>query len=120
MYLQFMYTGVAFLTKDVPLAVSSLYVARKYALKGLEDTCLRILSSCITPENVFEILETADFYSVELLEKDCWEFIETKTMQVIRTHKRDLSQGTLVSILKNPRLSMKEIDLFEMLMEYAS
>jgi len=100
------------------IAPEILYVARKYAVKGLEDACLIHMSSNITNENVFDILECTKMYDLSALEADCWAFIEEHPKQVLNFHLERLELDMLLIILKNDRLKIVETDLFEIVLQW--
>jgi len=103
---------------DVNQALSVLYTARKYAVRGLENICTVTLSSSISPENVFEILQSASLHSIPLLEAECWEFLQNKSSSVLDCHLECLDHDMLALILKDDRLNIREVELFEFLLRY--
>jgi hypothetical protein len=102
---------------NVTLALATLYVARKYCVMGLERSCSRFLGSSLTPQNVFQILDAANFYPLPSLVLECWEFIEDKPGETISANKELIDQELIISVLKNDKLNIKEVELFEILME---
>lgn len=96
--------------------MSVLYVARKYAVKVLEDICAVTLSSSITPENVFDILHAASLHSMSILESECWAYIEDNTEAVLNCHLENIDLDMFSLILCNDRLNIKEVNLFEIVL----
>lgn len=71
--IDFLYTGSVDL--NMGTAKSLLYVAEKYELVTLKYECHNVLMNLIESENVFEILEIADIFSLKRLESKCLIFI---------------------------------------------
>jgi speckle-type POZ protein len=71
--IDFLYTGSVDLYTGA--AKNLLYAAEKYELVTLKNECHNVLMTQIANENVFEILETADIFSLRRLECKCLVFI---------------------------------------------
>lgn len=103
-------------TCDVAFTLTLLYAARKYAVKGLEDLCAVSLSSALSAETVFDILNASNLHSMHVLDAECWEFIELNTDAVLELNLENMDLDVLTLILKNESLNTKEVKLFEFVM----
>ena len=103
---------------DAQLALDTLYAARKYSMKLLEDECLLFLSRNVCHESVLAIGEAAEKYSLPALESICKQYIQDNAYQVLRTHYAYLSLEAIAEFTENDELNIQEIQLFEILQEW--
>ena len=115
-YLQFAYKNELAVT-EVQLALDTLYAARKYSMKLLEDECLSYLCANVSTESVLAVKEAAEKYNLPALETICREYIEDNAYQVLKSHYSYLNSQAIAHFAQNGSLNIKEIELFQILLE---
>ncbi|XP_067678028.1 BTB/POZ domain-containing protein 6-like [Haliotis asinina] len=81
--LRYLYTDTTTLTAEN--VTGMLYLAKKYAVGGLERLCLSYLESCLTPENACVILEQAHMFDEERLFDRALELVVEHCGTVVRS-----------------------------------
>lgn len=97
-----------------------LYAAKKYAVKGLVDTCLSFLESSINVQNVCNILEQVHLYDGKNLEAKCMAFIYDHAEDVLKSQAfTSLCPSCVDHIVKADELVVKERLVYEAGMKWA-
>ena len=91
-----------------------LYVAKKYILPSLADECITFLLRNVDPSNVFCVLSHAQQYDEKLLVNRCWEVIDMKTEEVVKSEEfATVERSQLEAIVKRDSLTISEVELFK-------
>lgn len=115
--LRFIYTDACNLTAGN--VVSVLRLAEKYVVPSLAEKCRKYFEQNLAPDNVFVALQQALQFDKEL-EKKCWDMIESKTSEVVKSDAfTGISQSTLEQLLKREWLNIKEVELFNAVVEWS-
>jgi hypothetical protein len=104
---------------EVQLALDVLYAARKYSMRLLEDECFIYLCGNVSFDSVFAVKEAAEKYQLPTLESICKEYIEDHSYDVLKFHYPYLNRETLLQFIQNDRLNIKEMDLFQIIVDWA-
>ncbi|CAG7824979.1 unnamed protein product [Allacma fusca] len=104
---------------EVQLALDVLYAARKYSMRLLEDECFVYLCGNVSFDSVFAVKEAAEKYQLPALESICKEYIEDHSHDVLKFHYPYLNRDTLLQFIQNDRLNIKELDLFQIIVDWA-
>lgn len=84
-----------------------LYLAKKYIVPFLSESCCRFLEAELRENNVFRILEHARLFSESNLEQRCWNLLEAKTSACLQSEGLLwISRDTLSSLLKRDALTL--------------
>ena len=103
------------------LVLPTLYASKKYMLHSLTEHCIDYLESNLLPDNVCLIYEQSILYDETSLVEKCVAFIESRTEDVLNaTAFQDASLQTLIRILQFERLTIKELDLFQGCLAWAT
>ena len=82
----------------------------------MTEKCVEVFPhESLQPDNVVTVLEQAMHFDKKVLEKKCWEVVESQTRKIVSSEAFcHISQGTLIDILKQDKLNgIKEIELFQ-------
>ena len=116
-FLRYIYTEECKLTSDNVAVI--LYLAKKYILPLLSETCVDFLQEKINDKNVLDVLEQAMRYDEKELEKQCRQFIQSNTGKVVATDGfNKVSQSTIAKLLMQDRLSLPEVKLFQAVLKW--
>ena len=117
-FLRFLYTDECNFTTDNALFM--LYLARKYMVPSLAEKCLGFFEANFAGENVFILMQQAIQFDEKKLEEICWHFIDLETSEVVVCDGfTDISQATLVELLKREPLNVEEVDLFKAVLKWS-
>ena len=110
--LRYMYSGEAELDENNVMQV--LYVAKKYMVNSLANECIWFLQSELDPENVFSVLPHAQQYDEKILVDQCWEVIDRKTEETVKSEEfATIERSLLEAVVKRDSLTIKEAELFK-------
>ena len=110
--LRYLYSGEVKLNESNVMQV--LYVANKYILPSLADECVDFLLRNVDPTNVFGVLSIAQQYEDERLVDQCWEVIDGKTEEVVKSEDfLTIERSLLEDIVKRNWLTIREVELFK-------
>ena len=85
-----------------------------YVAKSLADECITFLLRNVGPSNVFCVLSNAQQYDEKLLVNRCWEVIDMKTEEVVKSEEFvTVERPLLEAIVKRDSLSISEVELFK-------
>ena len=117
-FLRFLYTDECTITPEI--AVRVMYLAKKYIILTLTEKCVKVLQDNMKPENVITVLEQAIHFDEKELEKKCWEMIDNKTSEAVSSDTfSDISQKTLINLLKRESLNIEEVQLFQAVLKWS-
>ena len=117
-FLRFLYTDECNFTTDNALFM--LYLAKKYIVPSLAEKCLEFFEANFAGENVFILMQQAIQFDEKKLEEICWHFIDLETSEVVVCDGfTDISQATLVELLKREPLNVEEVDLFKAVLKWS-
>jgi len=109
--LRYMYSEEVKLSESNVMQV--LYVAKKYILPSLADECIEFLGKNVGPTNVFCVLSHAQQYDEKILVDRCWEVIDIKTEEVVKSEEfAKIEMSLLEAIIKRDSLTIREVELF--------
>ena len=104
-FLRYLYSDEVHLTSGNVFEL--LYLAKKYIVPFLAESCCRFLEAELRENNVFRILEHARLFSEPDLEQRCWQLLEAKTSACLQSEGLLwISRDTLSSLLKRHTLSL--------------
>lgn len=104
-FIRYLYSDVVHLTSGNVFEL--LYLAKKYIVPFLAETCCRFLEAELRETNVFKILEHARLFSEPDLEQRCWQILDAKTTACLQSEGLLwISRDTLSSLLKRDTLSL--------------
>src|SRR3990167_5112970 len=90
--------------------MGTLYAAKKYGVSGLRQSCVRYLKNLLTTKNACMMLEQAQLFDEQSLEKLCMNLIERNTKDIFSSVGfRELPANCLASILSNDNLRVREV-----------
>ena len=117
-FFRFLYTDNCTITpKNVRVL---MYLGRKYIVPSLMERCVDALHECMRPDKVLELLEEAIYFNEKELKKKCWEVIDVQTSDVVSSDAFcDISQATLINLLKRDTLHIAEVDLFKAVLKWS-
>lgn len=109
-----MYTNEIPICLTLAMALEVFYATKKYEVVFLENQVLEHIRQLVTVSNVFEALRYSTV-AIELtyLSPICWKIIEEQTADVLKYHMGDLDSHTFSRILERDRLSLDEVELFQ-------
>ncbi|CAB4043719.1 BTB POZ domain-containing 6-like [Paramuricea clavata] len=117
-FLRFLYTDECNLTTDTVTFVC--YLAKKYIVPSLAQKCFEYFDANFGAENVFILLQQAIQFDENKLEEKCWDFIDSKTNEVVADDGfSDINQATLVELVKREPLNVEEVDLFKAVLKWS-
>lgn len=104
-FIRYLYSDEVHLTSGNVFEL--LYLAKKYIVPFLAESCCRFLEAELRENNVFRILEHARLFTETDLEQRCWRLLETKTSACLQTEGLLwISRDTLSSLLKRDALTL--------------
>ena len=118
-FLRYLYSDEASLTGSNVMHV--LYLANKYMVPSLAEKCSEYLRENLSTANVFSILPHAQKFEDKDLEDRCWEVIEENTEEAVTSDDFvTLERSLIESVVKNERLTIKEVHLFKAVDRWAT
>ena len=91
-----------------------LYVAKKYILPSLAVECIDFLERNLDPTNVFCVLSHAKQYDESNLVDRCWDVIDGKTEEVVKSEGfATIERSLLEAIVQRDQLTISEVALFQ-------
>jgi hypothetical protein len=110
-FLRFLYYDEVNLTVDIVMGVN--YLAKKYIVPALEKKCSVFLEKAVDASNVFKLLSYARKYKDEVVEKICWEFLDSDTVEAVNSECFcQVDKEVICELLTRDTLHAKEIELF--------
>ena len=112
-FLRYFYVGESNFggSKSNPLAV--LYLAKKYIVPSLEESCRSFIEKALTEHNVFKALEWSLDSNDEDIKEICMKFILIKIQSLAKQESFcQLSLQSLTCILRSDILAINEVELF--------
>ncbi|XP_078365370.1 BTB/POZ domain-containing protein 6-like [Oculina patagonica] len=110
--LRYIYTDEVCLDGNNVMQV--LYLAEKYMIPSLSTECTEYLRKNLTPSNVFCVLKHAKQYESKDLLLDCWDLIDFKTEEALKTAEfQTMERCFLEELLDRDTLSITEMQLFK-------
>lgn len=117
--LEYIYTNCCSLSTLSVIEV--LHSAIEYGLDGLRRICVRFMLESIEVKTVCDFLQAALTFEQLSLRDECMALIEGKTKAVFASKGfNEMSEETLVFILKSDKLDMEESDILEKVKEWAN
>ncbi|XP_059143058.1 BTB/POZ domain-containing protein 19-like [Physella acuta] len=117
--LEYIYTNCVTLSPKSALDV--LATSLEYGLDGLRDLCVDYLENKLSVSNACDVMQAAVTYNQNDLKEKALDFIEDNTEEVFKSKSfQEISEDTLVSILRSNRLNMDEVDLYKAVKEWAT
>lgn len=117
-FFRFLYTESCTITPNNVRAL--MYLGQKYIVPSLTERCVNTLSEFMQPGMVLEYLEEAKFYGDKELIEKCWNVIDKQTSEVVSSEAfSDISQETLIDLLKRDTLYIAEVDLFKAVLKWS-
>lgn len=110
-FLRFLYYDEANLTFDCVLGVR--YLAKKYIVPWLEKKCANFVEKAVDAGNVFRLLSHARGYKDEVVERVCWDFLDSETVDALKSPSfPQVDKEVVRELLVRDTLHAKEIELF--------
>ena len=110
-FLRFLYYDEANLTFDCVLGVR--YLAKKYIVPSLEKKCANFVEEAVDAGNVFKLLSRSRDYKDEVVERVCWDFLDSETVEALKSPSFPRVDKEVVrELLVRDTLHAKEIELF--------
>lgn len=104
-FIRYLYSDEVHLTSGNVFEL--LYLAKKYIVPFLAESCCRFLEAELRENKVFRILEHARLFSESDLEQRCWRLLEAKTSACLQSEGLLwISRDTLSSLLKRDALTL--------------
>ena len=117
-FLSFLYCDEVCISEEN--AVQLLYLAKKYMVPALHEKTRHELCSMINLANVFELLPSILQLDEEELAERCWKIIDIDTEQAINSEAFcDIDRNVLVQVLERDELTIREVDLFRRVIDWA-
>ena len=92
----------------------TMFVARKYAIRALENACIGYLKVHLDAENAVMILKQARFFDLHDLADSAMLVINQNATEILQSENfLEIDEQTLSTILQNDALRIKEIDIFK-------
>ena len=112
------YDEVQLTTRTAP---EVLFLAQKYLIPSLAETCTEFVAKNLTVENALPVLDHCLLLGVSKgLEKHCWCIIDQHASEVANNDQLiEIDHGTLTSFLSRDALVVKEIVLFRAAVRWA-
>ncbi|XP_060560401.1 BTB/POZ domain-containing protein 6-B-like isoform X2 [Ruditapes philippinarum] len=118
LFLRYIYMDKVDLTESI--AASVLETAHYYQVSNLVEFCAAFLATCLTIENVCEILSLARCYEVSSLCTACCIFIDQNAGEVIKSEGfLKLTEDNLMYMLKGDTFYEDEVVIFKKAEEWA-
>ena len=116
--LRYLYTDELQIGPDT--VMSTLYVAKKYAVNTLEKECVDFLKLNLRPDNAFMLLEQALLFDELHLADLCLNLIDKNSCEAFASeYFLDINLNTLILIIKRDTLGIREFKLFYYLIKWA-
>lgn len=116
--LRYLYTDELYVEPDS--VMSTLYVAKKYAVNALEKECVDFLKVNLKPDNAFMLLQQARLFDEQQLADLCLDIIDKHSVEAFQSDCfLDIDLETLVLILKRDTLGIREIKLYYYVLKWA-
>ncbi|XP_055355103.1 BTB/POZ domain-containing protein 1-like [Paramacrobiotus metropolitanus] len=94
--------------------MTTLYVAKKYAVPALQAACVQFLKNNLCPSNAFLLVTQARLFAEMELANLCLEMIDKHTGEAITAEGfLELDHETLCSVLERDTLHIRENKLFQ-------
>ncbi|XP_078354445.1 BTB/POZ domain-containing protein 6-like [Oculina patagonica] len=91
-----------------------LYLAEKYMIPCLTDKCTEYLAKNLDLSNVFFVLQRAQQYENKNLLCHCWNLIDKKTEEVLKSNEfQSMDRSFLRQLVERNTLSIREVKLFK-------
>jgi len=117
--LEFIYTNTVTLSSKT--AIDVLATSLEYGLDDLRDLCVDYMDANLTVTNACDVMQAAVTYNQNDLKEKTIQFIEDNSVEVFKSKGfQEISEDTLVSILRSSRLNMDEMDLYRAVKEWAT
>ena len=117
-FLRYIYTDEIFLTGSNVMQVA--YLAAKYMIPCLAKECVDYLRKSLDSCNVFDLLKHAQQFGHEDLLYHCWDFIDTKTNENLKSSELlTIERSLLEQLVERDTLTVKEVDLFRAVIHWA-
>ena len=116
--LRYLYTDELYIEADT--VMSTLYVAKKYAVTALEQECVDFLKTNLKADNAFMLLQQARLFDETQLAEMCLSIIDKNSCESFSSECfLDLDLETLMLILKRDTLGIREYKLYYYLTKWA-
>lgn len=116
--LRYLYTDELHVEPDS--VMSTLYVAKKYAIGALERECVDFLKNNLRPDNAFMLLEQALLFDETKLAELCLNLIDKNSCDAFSSECfLDIRLDTLILILKRDSLGIREFKLYYYVLKWA-
>jgi BTB/POZ domain-containing protein 1/2 len=116
--LRYLYTDELYIEADT--VMSTLYVAKKYAVTALEQECVDFLKTNLKADNAFMLLQQARLFDETQLAEMCLNIIDKNSCESFSSECfLDLDLETLMLILKRDTLGIREYKLYYYLTKWA-
>jgi len=118
-FLDYIYTN-KFLIPEKD-AETILYLANKYSVKALENKCAEFLLSTIHENNAIHLLQVARTLNHEKFKEACLSYVLRNGKEILQGPEFEaMDVDTLFEILQPDGLVMHEVDVFHMVMRWAT
>ncbi len=116
--LRYLYTDELYVEPDS--VMSTLYVAKKYAVNALERECVDFLKVNLKPDNAFMLLQQARLFDELQLAELCLEIIDKHSIEAFQSDCfLDIDLNTLILIIKRDTLGIREAKLYFFVLKWA-
>ncbi|XP_043930307.1 BTB/POZ domain-containing protein 6 isoform X2 [Protopterus annectens] len=116
--LKYMYSDEIDLEADTVLA--TLYAAKKYIVPALAKACVNFLETSLEAKNACVLLSQSRLFEEPELTQRCWEVIDAQAELALKSEGFcEIDQQTLEIILTRETLNIKEVVVFEALLNWA-
>lgn len=117
--LEFIYTNTVTLSSKT--AIDVLATSLEYGLDDLRDLCVDYMDANLTATNACDVMQAAVTYNQNDLKEKTMVFVEDNSVEVFKSKGfQEISEDTLVSILRSSRLNMDESDLYKAVKEWST
>ena len=116
--LRYLYTDELYIEPES--VMSTLYVAKKYAVSTLERECVDFLKRNLKPDNAFMLLQQARLFDEFQLTELCLDVIDKHSCEAFGSDCfSDIDLDTLILILKRDSLGIREFKLYYYVLKWA-
>lgn len=117
-FLSYLYCDEVCICEDT--VIQLLYLAKKYMVPSLHEMARQKLRRMINVATVFEILPSILQIDEEDLVEQCWKVIEFDTEQAINQDSFcEIERDLLEKVLERDELTIREVDLFGRVLDWA-
>ncbi|CAJ0585045.1 unnamed protein product, partial [Mesorhabditis spiculigera] len=117
--LRFLYTDEVSIGPDS--VMTTLYTAKKYAVRALENACIDFLKESLAPDNAFMLLTQARLFDEPQLAELCLETIDKDTVPALDAESFvEIDHDTLCLVLGRDSLRVREAQLFQAIIAWAT